>query len=274
MESAGTKLKNIRLAKGISLEEAGKGTKIHGSVLKAIEEDGTINLSPIYIKGFLKIYCRFLGVDPKDYVPDYAETNQSMPQYAEPAFEDKPEDVPPKVGPSLDIAALRPRIKIKYIALAAGALVAIFLIFEMGKFVVRIASRISVGGKKQAAAATTKKNKPAVVQSKAQIPQQASKQQKVQVPLGKTASSLIKLGITAKADCYIHLKKDGKTVFQSVLKKGRFETWDAKDKFDLTLGNAQAVELQVNGKVISNFGRKGQTIKNIIITQEGLSIPR
>lgn len=252
MESAGAKLKNIRLAKGISLEEASKGTKIHGSVLKAIEEDGTINLSPIYIKGFLKIYCRYLGVDPKDYVPDYAETAQDMPQYTDPAPEEKPENI---------ITALRPHIKIKYIVLTAGALIAIFIIFETGKFVVRLAGRIG-------------KVRPVATQAKAPGRQQASKQQKVQVPVQKTAGSLIKLGITAKADCYIHLKKDGKTVFQSVLKKGRFETWDAKEKFELTLGNAQAVELQVNGKVISNLGRKGQTIKNIIITKDGLTVPR
>jgi len=274
MESVGAKLKNMRLAKGISLEEASKGTKIHASILKAIEEDGTINLSPIYIKGFLKIYCRYLGVDPKDYIPDYTETNQPMPQYAEPPAEDKTEDVQPSVGPSLNIMALKPRIKIKYVVFAVAALIVIFIIFEMGKFVVRIASRISTGGKKQPAAATVEETKTVVAQPKTQVLQQASKQQKVQVPLQKTASSLIKLGIAAKADCYIHLKKDGKTVFQSVLKKGRFETWDAKEKFDLTLGNAQAVELQVNGKVISNLGRKGQTIKNILITKEGLSIPR
>src|SRR3989338_7892361 len=73
MESAGAKLKSARLQKGLSLEEAHKKTKIHLNILKAIEEDSLINFSPVYIKGFLKIYCKFLGVDPRDCMPDYKE---------------------------------------------------------------------------------------------------------------------------------------------------------------------------------------------------------
>jgi hypothetical protein len=57
------------------------------------------------------------------------------------------------------------------------------------------------------------------------------------------------------------------------LKKGRFENWYAKDKIELSLGNAAAVDLEVNGRPISNLGRKGQALKNIVITKEGLMIP-
>ena len=58
MESPGARLKKIRLEKGISLEEVHKKTRIHLDLLKAIEEDSLINLSPVYTKGFLKIYCQ------------------------------------------------------------------------------------------------------------------------------------------------------------------------------------------------------------------------
>ncbi len=73
MESAGARLKKLRLQKGLSLEEVHKQTKIHLDILKAIEEDSLVNFSPVYIKGFLKIYCKFLGVDPRDCVSDYKE---------------------------------------------------------------------------------------------------------------------------------------------------------------------------------------------------------
>jgi hypothetical protein len=72
----------------------------------------------------------------------------------------------------------------------------------------------------------------------------------------------------------MQLKSDGKVVFQGVLKKGRFESWQANTKMELSLGNAGVVELEVNGKLISNLGRRGQALKNILITKEGLAIKR
>ena len=88
------------------------------------------------------------------------------------------------------------------------------------------------------------------------------------------ASSGIRLAILAKeADCWIKLKSDGKVVFQNTLKKGRSESWQAKERIEISLGNARAVELQINEKIISNLGRKGKAVKNIVITKEGLTIP-
>jgi len=73
MESTGSRLKKLRQEKGLSLEEVHKKTKIRLNILKAIEEDNIIGLSPVYIKGFLKIYCKFLGTEPKEYIPGYQE---------------------------------------------------------------------------------------------------------------------------------------------------------------------------------------------------------
>ena len=63
-------------------------------------------------------------------------------------------------------------------------------------------------------------------------------------------------------------------VFQNILKKGRYESWQADQKIEFSLGNAGVVDLEVNGKLVSNLGRRGQVIKNIVITREGLTIPR
>src|SRR3989338_4514467 len=79
MESAGEKLKKLRLEKGLSLEEAHKKTKIHLNILKAIEGDTITNLNPIYLKGFLKIYCNFLGVNPNEYISGYREIKAENP---------------------------------------------------------------------------------------------------------------------------------------------------------------------------------------------------
>ena len=88
-----------------------------------------------------------------------------------------------------------------------------------------------------------------------------------------TAPSGIRLIIRARENCYIQLKTDGHVVFQNVLKKGRFESWSAKEKIEFSLSNAGAVDLEINGRTISNLGRKKQPLKHVIVTKEGLMIP-
>jgi len=48
----------------------------------------------------------------------------------------------------------------------------------------------------------------------------------------------------------------------------------AKEKVELSLGDASAVELQVNDQRFSNLGRRGQPLKNILINKNGLKISR
>ena len=62
--SVGQRLRQAREAKGLSLEQVSRVTKIHLNVLTAIEADRAARtISPVYLKGFLKTYARYLGED-------------------------------------------------------------------------------------------------------------------------------------------------------------------------------------------------------------------
>lgn len=64
MNTVGTMLKEARVAKGISLIDVEKQTKIRLKFLEAIEQDAYHLLpSPVYAKGFVKNYSEFLGLD-------------------------------------------------------------------------------------------------------------------------------------------------------------------------------------------------------------------
>ncbi len=83
----------------------------------------------------------------------------------------------------------------------------------------------------------------------------------------------LRLGIRALEDCWLQLKADNKVVFQNILKKGRFESWEAKDRMDLVLGSAGGVQLEINGKIIPSLGKRGQVLKNVQITRaNGLQV--
>jgi transcriptional regulator with XRE-family HTH domain len=247
MESVGEKLKRLRLEKGLSLEEVHKKTKIHLNILKGIEEDSLINFNPVYIKGFLKIYCKFLGIDPRDYLSNYKEPINYISGKKGEVFS-KP--------PYLKVHHL----KIKKILIIAIIAISIIGIYNLGKFI-----------SSQRKAILAQKDRlllPIVAKAKTKEKNQLPKTQKTPQAL------TIRLGIHAKENCYVTLKTDGRVVFRGILRKGLSEAWQAKERMELSLGNAGVVDLEINGKIISSLGRKGQAIKNILITKEGLSIPR
>jgi cytoskeleton protein RodZ len=69
MEPLGQKLKQARLARKITLEEASRVTKIRPSRIAEIEqEDFSSFASLAYAKGFLLIYGKFLDVDVTPYL--------------------------------------------------------------------------------------------------------------------------------------------------------------------------------------------------------------
>jgi cytoskeletal protein RodZ len=78
MEPLGQKLKQARLARKITLEDASRVTKIRPSRIQEIEdEDFSSFASLAYAKGFLLIYGKFLDVDVTPYL-DAFETSDRM----------------------------------------------------------------------------------------------------------------------------------------------------------------------------------------------------
>jgi len=78
MEGLGKKLQEARLARNLTLDEAGRMTKIRPGRLQEIEnEDFSEFASLAYAKGFLLIYGKFLDVDVSPYLEAF-ETSEKM----------------------------------------------------------------------------------------------------------------------------------------------------------------------------------------------------
>jgi len=280
MQGCGVRLKKVRLEKGISLEEAHKKTKIHLDILKALEEDSVVNLNPIYVKGFLKIYCNFLKVDPHEYITDYKEsaTTAQIVKVVEKRVAEKEElpesfiKAPSRKSIFPSPATTKKIIRIIFIAIIV--ITTVNILFNLGRMIAhRLTSRrakAAVGRvvKKEKKPLASKPEKGVVSNNEAKVDKQQVSYKVDEITPG------IRLAIRAKEDSWIQIKADRRTVFQSILKKGRSESWEAKDKIELSLGNAAGVDLEINGKIIPSLGRRGQVIKNILITKEGLSIKR
>ncbi|MFA4889467.1 MAG: helix-turn-helix domain-containing protein [Candidatus Omnitrophota bacterium] len=289
-ESQGERLKKIRQEKGLSLEEVRRKTKVHMNILKALEGDSVSNLNPVYLKSFLKIYCQFLGVDYKEFLREPKEVKLTPLKFIapKPAAQQNAKKIlgiteaakPGLVSrASLKLGAFKANSRKFKNIFAALFLTAIFFfaLFALGKWI-STRKRIQPAKAKEKIVAAPRK---AEVKKEAKFKE---KKPQVAVSIPKNEPAAIKkdsapgqltLVIKAKDKCWVDLRADGKTVFRQFLEKGRSDSWKAKEKMILSLSNAANVELQVNERVFTNLGKKGQALKNIVITRDGnLSISR
>lgn len=271
MEKVGARLKKMRLEKGLSIEEVQKKTKIHANILRAIEEDDFINLSPIYVKGFLKIYCKFLEVDSAGFISDYMNLNKvSVSSQPEPK---KAKDThnEPSIPSEKKVSLRIPADKIRLILKLGGIFLAVVLVFGFLGFTCSKVRSISKNKKSSAAVDKTHVEKAKVTTKNKKVP--PPKEKKTSAPVitpKQEIVSAIRVGIRAREDCYVKMTIDGKVVYQNVLRKGRFENWQAQKEIRFSLGNAGGVDVEVNGKFLPSLGRKGQAVKNIVVNEEGL----
>jgi hypothetical protein len=69
----GNSLREARLRRGVEFAQAEQATKIRGKYLRAIEDEQFDVLpSDTYVKGFLRTYAEYLGLDGQLYVDEYS----------------------------------------------------------------------------------------------------------------------------------------------------------------------------------------------------------
>jgi hypothetical protein len=143
----GQKLESARRAKGVSVSEAGRATKILSKFIEAMEADDFGALSaPVYAKSFIKMYAKYLGLDVRPLVDEYAD------QYAPKVKRQLSDEVRSSLAqadhvaaeaPSPSVHAGRqvfggvnkvvgmlsvPRVSLKVLAMAGGGLLVLLII--------------------------------------------------------------------------------------------------------------------------------------------------
>ncbi|MBI3333851.1 MAG: DUF4115 domain-containing protein [Candidatus Omnitrophica bacterium] len=253
--SIGERLKSAREAKGTSLEEAARLTKVQSRILQAIEEDRVEEvLNGAYAKIFLKKYAAFLGLDGQAVLDEYRSMRGSVAE---------PPTMPlqPQASSETDSSSLK-----RILLLAGAGLMFLVGISFLGYLTLDLYQGLSHPGAQReprpaapAKGGLTTGRWPAAPSKGAQ-PQAA----KLLVP----RSQPLKLAVRTKADVWMQVKADGTVIFQNVLAKGAQESWTADQELELWTGNAGAMELFLNGH---SLGSPGSGVKKgIRITREGI----
>jgi len=252
-ESLGKTLKKIRESKHVSIEDASEKTRIPKKIIATIEDDRLSEMSSVfYARGFVKSYAKFLEALEEDKVKEFLSTGQKKDATQ---LLLKDEKVPG------DWFLKHKKQVARGILAAFSVWLLLFSLMQVGKFVRNACARYKTR------ATERKKDVEKAATVKAILP--APAQEKEEPALAEKKSKDFQIEIIARYHTWIQVVSDGVLSFRGSIKKGTSDTWRAKKKIELELGNAGAVTLSFNGKNLGSPGKKGEK-KILVITKDGV----
>ncbi len=237
MQTIGERLEEARKRKGISIREAAEHTKIRGDYLQKFEANSfDIDLPPLYIRGFVRTYARYLEMDAERIV---SEVETSLGRESKPARREHREPLgrvdfgaePRKTdssetgekvggGPANDKAML-----IKFGLMGGGALVVIVVIILL----------INVLTSRTPA-------KPAE-------PNQTTAQA-AQPTMSPASAQRVTFTATAKTRIKIVVKADGKVLADNItLEEGKSFSVNKSEPLLVTVEDRTKLRMEINGRL-------------------------
>ncbi|MDD5194116.1 MAG: DUF4115 domain-containing protein [Candidatus Omnitrophica bacterium] len=274
-EEIGAKLKTRRQELGLSIEEVVEKTKLYPSVIRDLEEGNFSNINHAYLKGFIKIYASFLGLNYSE-LSKVAGGEQIKPKDDKknaPAFV---VDKAPKIKFTIKAIPLRVRQVITAVLLA---LVALFVFIKVGSFVIGKISQFAKRPVTKTKVTARAARKPSAAKEKdifkEKLPKQGVKPKASPVKESSPKSAPVKditVFLTAKKNCFLTVKVDGKILLEGMLDKGKMETWKGQKEIELKISDGSAVYLEVNGKPVPPLTSSKKKIKSLKINSSGIAV--
>ena len=239
MPALGEEFRSAREARGLTLSEVAEQIHIRSVYLNAIEnEDWPAIGAPVYVRGFLRTYARFLGLDAEDAV---ARFNQSLPPERQAAPAPAAIDTRPSTGPS--------------IWAIAGVLVAVGLVALVGYEWWQLAE----GNNTSTMAVSTPAPQPAgsgtgsLAPAANAFPFASATPRPAVMPAHQIA-----IKITERS--WLRVTVDGKTELEGILPAGTTRTFTG-NVADIRVGNAGGVTVLVDGRPAVPLGKPGDVVE-------------
>ncbi|MER3449614.1 MAG: hypothetical protein C4315_07550 [Chloroflexota bacterium] len=222
----GQLLRAARQERGLTLEDAEQGTRIRREFLEALEADAYERLpAPVYVRGFIRVYARWLGLDPEQVVGLYP-IRPTTPEFRPLPTVRNPESAWPG-------------------RLLVGLVVVALVVLGYG--VVRLAG--SAG--------------PAPAPTVGGLPGPTSAPAPTRPPPPPTptpAVDQVQVQLRVVERAWVAVTVDNQQVFQGILEVGDTRTWTGRQRVAIRCGNAGGVEVYLNGRRLGLLGRPGQVV--------------
>jgi cytoskeletal protein RodZ len=270
MSALGERFRAAREARGLSLSDVSEQTRIRSVYLAAIEDENWSAIgAPVYIRGFLRTYARFLGLDADDVV---AEFSGAVPEAAPAVAAPAPASY--AVGQSSGGRSLSPLIWVA--AVVAVALIAFVFYNELTMHQRQAADALpsntaaATAAASVAAAATPSplaSVSPAVAADAATGSPQAGESPQPSGSPGPSASPGSSaspgpedLVLRFSAPSWIRVTVDGNVSMEGTFPAGTERAFHGKVA-RLRIGNAGGVEVIVGGKSAGALGKAGDVVE-------------
>lgn len=267
----GRALAQARERRGLSIPEVAAAINLRATVVRAIEQDDfSLCGGDVYARGHLRAYARHLGLDEGPLLEDYQQRVAGQPTAA--AADREQHTSADTVQPALadrrwaggDVPLERSGPNWTVVAAGALAVLMTFLgvqLFNDLRGPGRSTQQVAVPGATSTASGgeTTTSARPTSTAS-AVSPTLAP----TSVPATGTAPPAdgVAVGLHVTESTWVSVRTaGGHMVFSGLMAKGDARRFTDHKQLRLTLGNAGAVQLTVNGKSIGSAGDKGQVVK-------------
>lgn len=245
MGDLGNLLRSAREKKSLSLEQVEADTRIRYKFLLALEEEDYQALpAPAYVRGFLKTYAAYLGLDPQQVLALYDATGGASGRAQLPSL-------PLVEVPMEGRRSLWPVIM--GLAIVAGVLL-------LAVAIVRTPWR-SWLGMAPAAPQPTATATPTVTPTPQPPPTLTPTP--LPTPVEPTATPVPAAGVRVQfvvtGRSWVQIVADGTVVYAGLVENETRE-WEATQTIVARIGNAGAVDVTVNGQHIGFLGQAGEVV--------------
>ena len=252
MSSVGETLRNAREEKGISIQQVAEATSIRIMYLEAIEKE-QFDLIPgvVYLKGFIRNYANFVGLNGPELVEKYKEqvAAQKRQEHVPTAEELKPVAEKVRIIPKKKIElpkcdtcvikSLLSRFMNKNVFIALAGVAVLF-----------VAINFFGGNSADENGVVTIGKESAPTQAISEQPRKSSVvKDQGGVYLLKDAAR-IEVQIDFSDACWTEAYADGKEVFVGMMSSGKSITWTADKELQIKLGNVRVAKITCNGQSI------------------------
>jgi cytoskeleton protein RodZ len=267
-ESLGRYLKRERELRKISLRDVAKSTRVRESYLQALEEDRLDRLpAPIFVKGFLQSYARYVGLD-SDAVLLRFRTLLKGSQVT-------PQAEPPRRAFSIN--------RNWWVMGGAGLVVlfGIILIF-LGPFGSKSPQPDThspvLAGKEPGGVARTKvpgsnEKAPAAIKTAASGAEATPQTEERKLPPSGAEKKLLSVGIKAVEKTWLHIQSSESPDMDAILQPGENLSVRDGQRIEMRIGNAGGLELTFNGTLLEKLGPSGEVV-TLIFTPQGVETIR
>ena len=229
--SIGILLRQARESAGLSLEDVAKRTNIRARVLHDLEAENFISSGGnAYARGHIRSIARVIKANPELLIEEF---NQTVGE------EDRPMIDLLQENNVTQIKREKMSISYKTMAYVAAAIVALFVLVPTGMSFMHTSNSV----KKSAGAAS---QAPVVTPNTAVATKTSATSVVVTAVNGKTW-----LGVT---------DSNGNQVFSGQLTQGQAQSFNDSQQLNVVVGNAGAVNLNVNGKDAGSPGATGEVV--------------